>query len=146
MSVEQNKATVLRFYEEVWNKGDLDVAGEIFADDYIRHDLRQGMPSGGPEGQKTGNGLFRSAFPDTRLTVDFIVAEGDMVVARWTIEGTHEGAWAGIAPTGKRVSFAGVNIYRFAGNKVAELWNHRDDLGLAEQIGAPVYAGFPEQR
>jgi steroid delta-isomerase-like uncharacterized protein len=146
MSLEQHKATVRRFYDEVWNKGNLDVADEIFADDCVRHDLRPGTAPPGPEGQKAVAGLFRFAFSDVQLTVNLMVAEGDMVVARWTIEGTHQGAWGSISPTGKPVRFAGVNIFRFADGKVIELWNHRDDLGLMQQLGAPVYAGYPEER
>ena len=146
MSVEQHKATVRHFYDEVWHRGNLDIAEEIFTDDYVRHDLRSGTAPPGPEGQKAVAGLFRAAFPDVHLTVNLMVAEGDTVVARWTIEGTHRGAWGGIAPTGRPVSFAGLNIFRFADGKVIELWNHRDDLGLMQQLGAAVYAGYPDQR
>jgi steroid delta-isomerase-like uncharacterized protein len=146
MSVDQNKATIRRFYDEVWNKGNLEVAREIFADDYVRHDLRPGTAPSGPEGQIVVANLFRTAFPDVRVTVDFMVGEGEMVVARWTIEGTHRGAWAGVAPTGKSISFTGVNIYRFTDGKVAEIWNYRDDLGLLQQLGAPETGGFLERR
>lgn len=146
MSEETHKATVRRFYDEVWNKGNLDVAAEIFADDYVRHDLRPGNAPPGPEGQKAVARLFRSAFPDVRLTVNLMVAEADTVVARWTMEGTHRGDWGGNAPTGKSVRFAGLNIFRFADGKVVEIWNHRDDLGLMLQLGAPVFAGYPSQQ
>jgi predicted ester cyclase len=79
------------------------------------------------------------------MTLDLLVAEGDLVVGRWTTQGTHTGEWAGVPPTGKRATFAGVNIFRIANGKVVELWNHRDDLGLMEQLGAAVYAGYPGQ-
>jgi predicted ester cyclase len=75
-----------------------------------------------------------------------MVSEADMVVARWVMRGTHQGAWGDISPTGKRMSFAGVNIFRITEGKVVEIWNHRDDLGLMEQLGAPVYAGYSKQR
>jgi len=140
-SSEQNKALVRRFSEEVWNKGNLDVVYEIFADDYVRHDLRPGNPLPGPEGQKRIAQDFRAAFPDIHTTVDFVIAEGDMVVTRWTAEGTHTGRWANVPPTGKRARFSGVNIFRIENGKVVELWNHRDDLGLMQQLGAPVFAG-----
>ena len=143
---DANKALVSRFYEEVWNKGNLEAADGIFAEDYVRHDLRPGNAPAGPEGQKLVAGMFRAAFPDVHLGVEFMIAEAGMVVARWTIQGTHRGAWGGIPPTGKRVSFTGVNIFRITEGKVVEIWNHRDDLGLMEQLGAPVYAGYPEQR
>ena len=145
MSIEKNTTLVRRFYDEVWNRGDLAVVDEVFAADYVRHDLRPGTAPPGPDGQKAVAALFRTAFPDVHLAVEFLVAEGAMVVARWAIEGTHTGPWAGTAPTGRLVRFAGVNIFRLADGKVAEIWNHRDDLGLIEQLGQPIYAGYPDQ-
>jgi steroid delta-isomerase-like uncharacterized protein len=141
MGVEENKAVIRRFCEEVWNKGNLDVMKEIFAADYVRHDLRPGTPPPGPEGQKKIAADFRAAFPDLNTTVDLIVAEGDMVVVRWTTEGTNTGPWGGVPPTGKHARFSGVNIFRMRNGKVIEIWNHRDDLGLMQQLGAPIYAG-----
>ena len=84
---------------------------------------------------------FRRAFPDVRWRVDLVLGENDLVAARWTATGTHTGPWGSVEPTGKRASFSGVNIFRFADDKVAELWNHRDDLGLMTQVGAPIFAG-----
>lgn len=140
-NLEQNKALIRRFCEEVWNKGNLDVMGEIFADDYVRHDLRPGSPPSGPEGQKRIAADFRGAFPDLRMNIDLMVAEDDMVVVRWTTEGTNTGQWGKVAPTGKHARFSGVNIFRIRNGKVVEIWNHRDDLGLMQQLGAPIYAG-----
>jgi predicted ester cyclase len=145
MSLEENKALIRRFYEEVWNKGNIAVIDDIFASDYIRHDLRPGIAPPGPEGQKAIAHLFRAAFPDIRMTLDLLIAEGDLVMGRWTTQATHTGEWAGVSPTGKRAVFTGVNIFRIAGGKVVELWNHRDDQGLMEQLGVPVYAGFPDR-
>jgi predicted ester cyclase len=70
-----------------------------------------------------------------------MVGEDDLVAARWTATGTHTGKWGGVEPTDRRVTFSGVNLFRFRDGKVAEIWNHRDDLGLATQVGAPIYAG-----
>lgn len=141
MSIEENKALTRRFYEEVWNRGNLSVAEEVFAVDYVRHDLRPGNPPSGPEGQKRIAADFRAAFPDLQMTIDLMVAEGDLVVARWTTEGTNTGPWGDVPPTGRRARFSGVNIFRFQNGKVVEIWNHRDDLGLRQQLGAPIYAG-----
>src|SRR5258707_13265961 len=141
MSVDQNKALIRRFYDEVWNKGNLDVAFEVFADDYVRHDLRPSVALPGPAGQKKIAGDFRSAFPDLTMTVDLLLGEGDLVAARWTTEGTNTGPWGDVPPPGKRVSFSGVNLFRLAGGQVVEIWNHRDDLGVMQQTGAPIYAG-----
>ena len=121
MSAEQNKATVLRFYEEVWNKGNVDFAFEVFAEDYIRHDLRPTEALAGPEGQRKIAAEFRAAFPDLRWEVDLILAEGDLVAGCWTAKGTNTGRWGGAEPTGKRAEFSGVNIFRFANGKVIEL-------------------------
>jgi predicted ester cyclase len=99
----------------------------------------QALP--GPEGQKKVADDFRSAFPDLRVTVDLVLGEGDYVVGRWTATGTHLGPWGTLEPTGRRASFSAVNIYRFENRTVAEIWNNRDDFGLTEQIGSPIYAG-----
>jgi predicted ester cyclase len=58
--------------------------------------------------------------------------------------GTHQGPWAGVEPTGRPMRFSGINVFRFQDGKVVELWNHRDDLGLMQQLGVSVYAGAAE--
>jgi steroid delta-isomerase-like uncharacterized protein len=141
MTPQQNKALVRRFYEEVWGKGNLDAVEDIFAADYVRHDLRPGNPPPGPVGQKRIAADFRAAFPDLRMRIDLMVAEGDLVVARWTTEGTNTGPWGTTPPTSKHAEFSGVNIFRIENGKIVEIWNHRDDLGLMQQLGAPIYAG-----
>jgi steroid delta-isomerase-like uncharacterized protein len=141
MSEDANKALVRRFYEEVWGRGNLDVADEVFAGEYERHDFRGGEPEPGPEGQKRIAAAFRAAFPDLSWQIDFILAEGELVAGRWTATGTHLGTWAGIGPTGRAMRFSGINVFRFSDGRVVEIWNHRDDLGLMQQLGAPVYAG-----
>lgn len=141
MSTEDHKALVRRFYDEVWNGGNLDTAREVFADDYVRHDLRPTKAAPGGAGMAAIAGAFRTAFPDLRMEVDVLIAEADFVAARWTSTGTFTGAWGDVAPTGRRATFSGVNIFRFADSHVVELWNHRDDLGLMEQVGAEVFAG-----
>jgi steroid delta-isomerase-like uncharacterized protein len=141
MSTEQNKTLVRRFYDEVWNLGNTDFAHEVFAEDYVRHDLRPTEALPGPAGQKKIADDFRAAFPDLEVVVDLIIGEADFVVGRWTASGTQSGPWGALEPTEHRATFSAVNIFRFEDGKVAEIWNHRDDLGLMEQIGAPVYAG-----
>jgi steroid delta-isomerase-like uncharacterized protein len=145
MPTAENKALVRRFYEEAWGRGELDVIDEAFAGDYVRHDLRPTNPVPGPEGMRQITSGFRAAFPDLRFEVEFVVAEGDFVAARWTASGTHTGPWGDVEPTGRRATFSGVNIFRFEAGKVAEIWNHRDDLGLMEQLGVPVFAGAVPQ-
>jgi steroid delta-isomerase-like uncharacterized protein len=143
MSAEDHKALVRRFYDEVWNGGNVDVALEVFADDYVRHDLRPTKAASGGAGMAAIARAFRLAFPDLRMEIDVLLAEGDLVAARWTSTGTFTGMWGDVAPTGVRATFSGVNIFRFTGGRVVELWNHRDDLGLVQQVGAEVFAGSP---
>ena len=144
MNVEANKALVRRFYEEVWRRGNVFFAEEVFADDYVRHDLRATQAAPGGAGQALIAEQFRAAFPDLDWRVDLVLGEEDLVAARWTAFGTHSGTWGDVMPTGKHVTFSGVNIFRFGEDgKVVEIWNHRDDLGLREQLGVPVFAGAP---
>jgi steroid delta-isomerase-like uncharacterized protein len=141
MSTEENKALIRRFYEEVWDRGNTNFAFEVFVDDYVRHDFRPTDTLPGPAGQKKIADDFRAAFPDLEVKVDLIIGEQDFVVGRWTATGTHLGSWGALEPTGRRATFSAANIFRLEDGKVAEIWNHRDDLGLREQLGAAVYAG-----
>ena len=141
MAASEKKALVRRFYEEAWDQGKLDVIDELFAEDYVRHDLRPTQALPGPDGMKQITADFRAAFPDLRLDVDIVISEHEFVAARWTATGTHTGRWGAVEPSGQMVRFSGVNIFRFENGKVSELWNHRDDLGLMQQVGAPIYAG-----
>ena len=141
MTPSENKALVRRFYEEAWGQGELAVIDDIFADDYVRHDFRLTPALPGPEGQKRIAADFRAAFPDLRFEVEILIAEDEFVAARWTAVGTHGGRWGSVEPTGRTARLSGVNLFRFEKGKVVELWNHRDDLGLMEQLGTPVYAG-----
>lgn len=141
MSVEANKELIRRFYNEVWNKGNIDFVFEVFADEYVRHDLRPGTPTAGAAGQKQVAMDFRAAFPDVHYKTDLVIGEGDMVMARWTMQGTNTGQWGKEPPTGRFVKMSGVNIFRLANGKVVEIWNHRDDWGMREQLEAPIYVG-----
>ena len=144
MNVDANKRLVERFYDEVWGHGNVGFAREVFAEDYVRNDLRPTQAAPGAAGQARIAEQFRATFPDLQWQVDLVLGEGDLVAARWSASGTHTSAWGDLAPTGKRAEFSGVNIFRFGQDgKVAEIWNHRDDLGLMEQLGAAVFAGAP---
>jgi steroid delta-isomerase-like uncharacterized protein len=136
MMSEENKEKVHRFLEETFNEGNLDVVDEIFASDYVLHD--PGIPEevSGPEGIKQFVQMYRSAFPDTHITVEDQLAEGDEVVTRWTGRGTHQGELFGIPASGNRVEDTGITISRFEGGKIAEDWTNSDFLGLMQQIGA----------
>ena len=135
MSTEENKTIARRLYEEVWNTGDLDKAGEFIAPDFVDHAAPPGFPTG-LEGAKQMFGMYRSAFPDLRVSAEDLIGEGDRVVARWTSRGTHQGALMGIPPTGKEVVATGIDIFRISGGKIVEHWANFDQLGMLQQLGA----------
>jgi len=132
---EVNKNVVRRLFEEVWNKGNLPVTDELFAPNYAHHDSSTPDVGRGPESEKKRATLYRTAFPDLRLTIEDIIAEGETVVARWSCRGTHKGDLGGIAPTGKHFTISGISIARIANGKMAEGWVNWDALGLMQQLG-----------
>jgi steroid delta-isomerase-like uncharacterized protein len=133
MVAEDNKAIAHKLFDEVWNKGNVDVVDEYIATDYIEH--FPGM-KGGRDGFRETHTLFRTAFPDIQLTIDDEFAVGDRVVHRWTWRCTHRGELFGIPPTGKRVQFSGILILRMVNGQIAERWSQLDRLSLLQQLGA----------
>lgn len=134
MSTEENKALALRFVEEVINQGNMATIDEVIAPDAVDHSLPPGLPPG-REGVKLFLGMIRAAFPDIHETVEDTVVEGDQVVTRSTWRGTHQGAFLGIAPTGKQVSVTSIDISRVVAGKFVEHWQATDNLGLLQQLG-----------
>ena len=132
---EQNKAVVRRVFDELWNKGNLPVADELFASTYTHHDPSTPDAGRGPESEKKRVTLYRTALHDLRLTIEDIIAEGEMVTARWSCRGTHKGDLNGIAPTGKQIAISGISMVRFASGKMVEGWINWDALGLMQQLG-----------
>jgi steroid delta-isomerase-like uncharacterized protein len=134
VSTEENKATFRRYVEEVGNEGNLDLADDVF-DRYLAHQPDGSVLERGPEDVKRFMGEFRSAFPDFHSTIEDQIAEGDRVVTRWRMRGTHEGEFRGIAPTGKELDITGIGIFRFSDGKVVESWDNFDQLGMMRQLG-----------
>jgi len=134
MSTEENKANQRRVWEEIINKGNLALADELFATNYIYHGP-VGMEFKGPEGLKQLISGFRNALPDIHVTVEDMVAEGDKVVSRFTGRGTHKGEFMGIAPTGKQTTVGGIVIARWVGGKEVETWEIIDMLSMMQQLG-----------
>jgi len=132
MSTE-NKALVQRWFEEVWNKGRAAAIDEMLAETAVVHGL--GMDLRGPEGFKTFHAAYRNAFPDVKVHIDEIVAEGDTVAARWSGSATHRGDGLGFAATGKQAQFSGMVFVRVARGQLIEGWNNFDQLGLLQQLG-----------
>jgi steroid delta-isomerase-like uncharacterized protein len=132
---EQNKTAVRRLFDELWNKGSLPVADELIAPTYTHHDASTPDVGRGPESEKKRVMHHRNAFPDMRLTIEDIIAEGETVIARWSCRGQHKGELNGFAPTGKQVAITGVTIARFVGGKMVEGFVDWDALGLMQQLG-----------
>jgi steroid delta-isomerase-like uncharacterized protein len=130
--------TVVRRWMEAWNGG---LAGlvravdELMADDYVRHDPNTPEVRG-REAQKQLVTMFLTAFDDLHLTIEDLVAERDKVAGRITVRATHKGELFGIPPTGRQVTVSMLEIYRLAGDKIAEQWIVMDALGMMQQLGA----------
>ena len=132
MSVEEkNKALVREFLQEAWGKGNMDAVDEFMAADYVEHPRPSNLPAG-TEGLKQLITSYRTAFPDLKVTLDDIFAEGEMVAFRWSVSGTHLGDWLGIPPTGNHVTATGITNFRIAFGKVVESWTSID-LSPAEE-------------
>jgi predicted ester cyclase len=112
MSEEENKATFRRYVEEVPNQGNLEIADEIF-DRYLAHQPDGSVLERGPEDVKRFIGELRSAFHNFRISIDEQMAEGDKVMTRVTLRGTHQREFRGMAPTGKEIELKGITIFRF---------------------------------
>ncbi len=135
---EEHKALARRAWEEIVNQRNLDAIDEIYVADVVWH-----VPEGdvqGSEQVKQFVAVYLSAFPDIRVTVEDAIAEGDKVVTRWTMRGTHQGELMGIAPTERQIELEGITIHRIEGGKIVEEWERYDNLGVMQQIGA-----IPEQ-
>ena len=133
MSAEANKAIIRRWIEDAWGKGDLAALNAVAAVDVVDHNPMPGLPPG-LEGQKAIILMLRSAFPDGTNTLEDVIVEGDKVVDRHTFRGTHTGAFMGIPPTGKSVTFSGIEITRIANGQIVETWHQEDLLGLMQQL------------
>ncbi|HEY7546234.1 MAG TPA: ester cyclase [Blastocatellia bacterium] len=133
---EHNKSIVIRAIDEIWNKGNLAAVDELYDANCVRHDPSAPELATGPENLKQLAALYRTAFPDLRITIEDIIVEGDKVVTRWSSKGTHKGELQGIAPTGKVVTSSGISIALIANGKIVEERVSWDNFGLMKQLGA----------
>lgn len=133
MSAENHKAVVRRLFEEVM-KGNLAVADELIAEDYVQHSIF-GIPNG-RESFKQFFLAFAAAVPDAQFVVEDVIAEGDKVVTRLTVTGTQTGTLQGIPPTGKKFTMKGIDIFRLVDGRIVEHWDAVDQLGMLQQLGA----------
>ncbi|MFJ8082200.1 ester cyclase [Streptomyces sp. NPDC096205] len=132
MSAETNKALVRRFFEEVLNGRNMEVIDELVAADYQEHDPFPGQREG-REGLKDRMTMLIEGLAPT-FTIDDLIAEGDRVVIRWTNSATHSGTFLGIPPTGRSCRFAGIDIFRMDGDRLAEHWHVVDQLSMLQQL------------
>jgi predicted ester cyclase len=130
---ERNKSVIRRFVDEVQNKKDWDVYDELNDPEFFNHSAPPGMTD--REGGKQYLGGFLNGFPDCQFTIDDMIAEGDQVVTKKTFTGTHEGDFAGISPTGKRVTLQFVDIMRVRDGRIVEHWLSMDQLSFMQQLG-----------
>jgi steroid delta-isomerase-like uncharacterized protein len=133
---EENKSVVGRWFAEVTNRGKLEVADELLASGYVCHDPNSEAGEVRAEALKESVGYFRNALADMGFEIEDMIAEGDKVVTRWTLRGTHSGELFGVAPAGKPVAMSGIVISRVTEGKIAEEWDEYDLMGLMRQLGA----------
>lgn len=133
MTIEQNKIIVTRLFEEMWLKGNLAVADELVATDYVLHN---GLLPPGRQGLKQSVAMLRDTFPAFGGRVEDLVAEGERVACRWIRYSLHEGDFMDMPGTGQEVTIKGTNIYRLVNNQVVEEWLEFDLFGLMRQVGA----------
>jgi len=131
---ESSKALVRRLIEEGMNNGNERVIEELIAPNFTAHEQEE-MRMIGVDGFKELLGVYRTAFPDMRLTIEEIVAEGDKVVTWATFTGTHRGPLQSLPATGKAVKVKDVDMFRVQAGKVAEAWTNFDQWGLMKQLG-----------
>jgi len=135
VTVEDNLALVRRFYDEVYNQGNVGFADEAHGPGYRYHDITNPDEVVDHATFMARNAGFAAAFPDRRVDIDDAFGERDRIVARATLHATHTGSLGDIAPTGKAVRLASVIIYRFAADKIVEEWEIFDALGMYRQLG-----------
>jgi len=137
--MEQAKHIIKRFVEELWNARRLDVADQIFSEDCVTHQLRSGVLAEpahrGPQAMKEHVSGWLMSFPDLRFKIEQMITDRDRVVSQLVMEGTHQGTWMGISPTGKRLQIRMITIHRIANSKIAEDWVLVESLGFFQQLG-----------
>jgi predicted ester cyclase len=129
----ENKAKARQIPEGILTEGNLDLADELFADDYVGRFLSE--PHHGPEGVKEYASIVQNAFSDIEATVEDVIAEDDKVVRRDRLTGTHDGEFMGIEPTGEDVEITGIVILRVEDGQFVESWGQANTYELMQQLG-----------
>lgn len=135
MSLEENKAVVRR-YQEIYNSNNLAPLGEVLSPDFKPHNLMGGIPAG-LEGYQMLHQSSVASYPDFKVNIEDLLADGDKVIMRFVITGTHTGTpFMGIPPAGVKIHVTGISIFRLADGKIVEHWGEEDSLGWMTQLGA----------
>jgi steroid delta-isomerase-like uncharacterized protein len=137
-TLEENKALLRRWFEEVWNQGRAEAIPELLAEDGIAHGLSDdaSQPLRGPAGFLPFHAQFREAFPNIEVVVEDQIAEGDLVATRCSVRGKHTGDSLGFKATQAPVEFTGMVITRIKDGKIVEAWNNFDFMKMYKQLGA----------
>jgi steroid delta-isomerase-like uncharacterized protein len=133
MTIEQNKALVRRFVEEVFEQGSTRAVDALVADDFVGHTWGAAK---GPEGLKQAMAHMEGALADVRFRIDDLIAERDEVVVRLTASARQVGTFMGIPPSGRTYEIGELHVFRIRDGKVVEHWHQFDQLGLMRQLGA----------
>jgi steroid delta-isomerase-like uncharacterized protein len=132
---EGNRDCIRRLFDEVLNAGKLSLLDTLIGAAYVDHNPSPGQPAGAA-GVKGKVEALRAAFPDLRYALEDLVAEGDLVAARYSWRGTHKGeAFLGIPPSGKSILVRGMDFYRLRDGRIVEHWDNVDELGMLTQLG-----------
>jgi steroid delta-isomerase-like uncharacterized protein len=140
-----NKELIRRFYREVYVDWNMALVDAVLSPRFVSHDWPEAGPTG-PRAFRDYYSAVRSAVPDAHYEVDDLVAEGDRVMVRWRLLGTHEGDFRGIPPTGKAITLRGIALYRVEDGELMERWVVSDLYGLLEEIGGVPPLNVPRDR
>jgi steroid delta-isomerase-like uncharacterized protein len=132
---ERNKNLIRQAAEEIYNKGNYTLIDEIVSSDFVIHSLNPNKEIHGREGARNFATSLRPAFPDIKFNIKDQFAEGNKVVTHFIAEGTHQGTFEGIPPTGKSFEVSAIDIDYVKNGKISECWSNLDELGLLQQLG-----------
>ena len=129
---EQNKAIARRAFEEILNKGDFELAKQLYAKDFVNHGIHRDASL--EEDQAALKG-WHQAFPDVVIAPEKLIAEDDLVTVYWIARGTNTGTGNGLPATGKKAELSGITIWRIVDGKIKEEWSAFDQLSMMQQLG-----------
>jgi predicted ester cyclase len=133
---DENIELVRTYYEEIFNKGNLDRIAEFVSEDFTNHNPPRGFqPPPGIEGAREFWGMVRTAFPDMNVEIEVIIGEDDTVAEHSIIRATHDGPWMTVEPTGKKVVWDMSNMYRVQDGKLTDRWGAFDQMAIMRQVG-----------